>query len=175
VPRCNGSQTNIVLKRSREPTENYNDNSTITIGSKETAMLQVISDRITESVSRRSFLGRIVSAAGLIAFTLLGVTPAYALYFIDGCRLCKNPGSCSYGTCNTQTECQWCWMGNAVDNGDGTHDFYQCCECYTTHNPCPPNPNDLCNPSPRCSKTVYDHTSGGGGIGGGGCKPTICG
>jgi hypothetical protein len=136
-------------------------------------MLQALSDHITESVSRRTFLGKVISAAGILGLTLLGVKPAYALFDINGCHLCKDPSTCSYGTCSTQTECEWCWIGLGQDNGDGTKDFYRCCECYSTHTPCPPNPLDLCNPSPRCSKAVYDHTSGGG-PGGGGCKPHEC-
>src|SRR5258708_3731134 len=127
-------------------------------------MLQDLSERLFESVTRRRFLGKLTSAAGALALTLLGVKPAYALYSTNGCNLCYNPATCSYTGC----ACQWSWIGLPQANGDGTSDFYKCAECYTV-NPCPPDPNNACL-GVKCSKATYDHTSGGGG--GHGCKPS---
>jgi hypothetical protein len=130
-------------------------------------MLQSLSEYVTRSVSRRSFLSKTASAAGAIALTLLGVKPAYAIYNINGCHLCNNPASCSYTGCT----CQWSWIGTPQDTGDG-YDYYKCWECYTAAG-CPTDGTN-CDPGSgwKCSKAVYDHHSGGGGGGGGGCKPS---
>ncbi len=129
-------------------------------------MLEGLSERISKSLSRRSFLGSAISAAGAIALALVGVKPAFATYAINGCNLCYNPATCSYSGCS----CQWSWLGHAVNNGDGTYDHYLCYECYTV-NPCPPNPNDACQ-GVKCSKSVYSTTTGGGG--GGVCNRKPC-
>src|SRR5260370_41789535 len=65
----------------------------------ETTMLSDLSERLIESLSRRSFLGRLTYAAGALALTLLGVKPAYAYYATSGCNLCYNPATCSYTGC----------------------------------------------------------------------------
>jgi hypothetical protein len=130
-------------------------------------MLQAISERLANSLDRRSFLSRAAYATGAMALTLLGVTPAYATFDILGCNLCKNPATCSYDSC----ACEWSWPGTAVPDDTGCRDFYICFECYTSSG-CPAAGG--CN-GVKCSKLEYDHTScGPGGGGGGHCKPRIC-
>jgi len=117
-------------------------------------MLHALSERLTTLVNRRGFLNSATTAAGAIALALLGAKPAYG-YAINGCNLCFNPSTCTYGGC----ACEWSWIGT-VNNGDGTCDHYLCKECYTS-SVCPgAGPN--CSGA-KCSTSVYSNTTNCGG------------
>jgi|GEM_PF-6464969 len=129
-------------------------------------------DGLIQTASRRGFLSTAARAAGALALALIGVKPAFADCFsIEGCCLCANPASCTYGNC----ACEWSWPGDPVRAGGGCV-YYLCYECYsavvcpgaTQTNGCP-------NPGWICSKTVYaGPISCGNGGGGGHCGEKPC-
>jgi hypothetical protein len=146
-------------------------------------MLGVLFEKVSEAVSRRGFLKRLVQATGAIGLVLAGVEVAKGVV-VKCCDLC-NAASVSCSGC----VCQWCWTCN-FDTGDGC--TYSCNECYsssgtwcnnrTTASGCPRTSLGQTTGSDlNCSQTTCSSatkilaipcTPNTGGGGGGICKPS---
>jgi hypothetical protein len=104
-------------------------------------MPENIMDKLTEAVSRRSFLGTMSAAAAALVLSICGITRAGGVVAVACCQLCVNPNTCSFSSCS----CIWSWL---CANADGT--CSRCRECYATQPPpCGPGCTGV-----KCSRAV---------------------
>jgi hypothetical protein len=86
-----------------------------------------IFDKLAETVTRRGFVGKLVTLSGTLALGLLAAPTASATTTVACCGLCQSSTTGCSGTC-----C-WTWQCCYIPSYDCTKSrLYSCKECYST-------------------------------------------
>lgn len=115
-------------------------------------MSEKLIEKLSSVLGRRSFLGRLSSAAAAAAALALGLSETaqakcgFGYYTVACCCLCKNPQTCN----PTGAVCMWPWTCEYVVSLPTNCRLYTCKEYYSTAG-CQGD----CTPTVFCSRASY--------------------